>query len=153
MRSSLVIPCGSVGGKNGGRRRVQAHEVLADPKRPHGIEHVLDGGLHQPQVGEDTEQEHRWQQRQGEQVEGVAELVGLPDEGDRDGRAGQGAEVQGGAAVGLGDGAHAGGLQIEVLGGQRRERQLARQRIRRLIHAIPFLWEPGRHGRDHGSGS
>jgi len=120
------------------RRRVQAKEVLADPKRPHGIDHVLDRGLDQPQVAEHPQQEHRWQQGQREQVEGVAELIGLSHEGDGDDRAGQGAQIQRGAAVGVGDGAHSGGLKVELLGGQCRQRQLARQRIGRLVHGIPF---------------
>ena len=81
---------------------------------------------------------HELPQQQREQIEGVAELACLADEGDGDDRAGQGAEVQGGAAVGLGDGAHAGGLEVELLGGQGRQRLLARQRIGRLVHGIPF---------------
>jgi len=134
------------------RRRVQAKEVLADPKRPHGIDHVLDRGLDQPQVAEHPEQEHRRQQRQREQVEAVVQLAGLADEGDGDDRAGQGAQVQGGAAVGLGDGAHAGGLAVELLGGQCRQRQLASQRIGRLVHGIPFpSVSDRRDGRDKAS--
>jgi hypothetical protein len=36
MRSSVVLPCRSVGRERTHRRRVQADEVLADPKRPAG---------------------------------------------------------------------------------------------------------------------
>jgi hypothetical protein len=136
----LVIPWGRPGEKRH-RRRVQAQEVLADPERPDGIDHVLDRGLHQPQVAEDTEQEHRRQQRQREQVKRIAEFAGLADEGDGDDGAGQGAQVQGGTPVGLGDGAHAGGLEVELLGGQRRQRQLTHQRIGGLIHGSPSARE------------
>jgi hypothetical protein len=90
----LVIPWGVGRREERHRRRVQAQEVLADPERPRGIDHVLDGGLHQPQVAEQPEQEHRRQQQQREQVEGVAELACLADEGDGDDRAGQGAEYR-----------------------------------------------------------
>src|SRR5215217_8916057 len=118
MRSSLVIPWGSVGGKNG-TAAGSSPGSTGGSGTTHGIDHVLDRGLHQPQVAEDPEQEHWGQEGEGEQIEAVAEFAGLADERDGNDRAGQGAQVQGGAAVGLGDGAHAGGLQVELLGGER----------------------------------
>jgi hypothetical protein len=56
---------------------------------------VLNGGLDQPQVGEDAQQDQGGQQGQGEQVERLAEVGDLADEGQGDHRAGDGAEIQG----------------------------------------------------------
>ncbi len=41
-------------------------------------------GPDQPQVAEHAQREHRWQQGQREQVEAVAQLIGLSHEGDGD---------------------------------------------------------------------
>jgi hypothetical protein len=71
--------------------------------------------LEQAQVGEPAEEEQRRQQGEREQEERLADLA---DEGERDHRAGNGAQVQRRAAVCVGDGGRAGGLQGEVLGGQ-----------------------------------
>jgi hypothetical protein len=50
------------------------------------------------------------------------------------------------------NGAHAGGLEVELLGGQCRQRQLARQRIGRLVHGIPFpSVSERRDGRDRAA--
>jgi hypothetical protein len=47
--------------------------VAADAVDRPGIDHVLDGGLYQPQVGQDAQEDQGGQQGQGEQVERSAE--------------------------------------------------------------------------------
>jgi hypothetical protein len=121
---------------------VGVHVVTADAVDRPGVEQILDGGLHQPQIGQDAQQHQRGQQCQGEQEERLPQMGDLADEGQGDHGAGDGGKVQRRAAVAVGDGGGAGGPQGEVFGGQGLQ-QLP------LALGVPagLLWSGWHHGR------
>ena len=93
----------------------QGPVVAADPLDLQAQHGSLDAGLDQPDEGEDAEDEQSGQDRGHERVQPSGSL-GQEPEGDQ--AAGDGAQVDRGAAVGFGDGGGAGACLDEVLGHQ-----------------------------------